>query len=205
MSSYSLHLAKENEHVIKGLDCRMWFKGQCRGLRRLGVKETILEGLLVGQGLNLLVIIEGFSRPLAKEKDLFKHINSGLADSGLKGNSILLQVIVAVLVLVLISDGRFVRVLAPVTPSLSTCHEGLKLSARHQHCPPGLGAQSIGIFPSPPPRIWDILPLRGSSPVKLDNVSCQSVVQQSSRVNGPWSVPAVARRSSQRGSDELNL
>ncbi len=65
MSSYSPHLAKENEHVIKGLGCRMWFKGQCWGLRRLGVKETILEGLLVGQGLNLLVIVEGFRCPLA--------------------------------------------------------------------------------------------------------------------------------------------
>jgi hypothetical protein len=83
----------------------MRFKGQCRGLRRLGVKETILEGLLVGHGLNLLVIIEGFSHPLAKEKDSLKHINSGLADPGLKGNSILLQVILAVFVLVLISGG----------------------------------------------------------------------------------------------------
>ncbi len=130
-----------------------------------------------GQGLNLLVIVEGFSRPLAKEKDLLKHINSSLADPGLKGNSILLRVIVAVFVLVLIPDGQFVRVLAPVTPSLSTCLEGLKLSARHQHFPPGLGAQSIGSSPSPPPRIWDILPFRGSSPVKLDDVSCQSVVR----------------------------
>ena len=105
MSSYSPHLAKENEHVIKGLGCQMQFKGQCRGLRRLGVKETILKGLLVGQDLNLLVILEGFSRPLAKEKDLLKHINSGLADPGLEGNSILLQVIIAIFVLVLISDG----------------------------------------------------------------------------------------------------
>jgi hypothetical protein len=129
----------------------MQFKGQCRGLRRLGVKETILEGLLVGQGLSLLVIIEGFSRPLAKEKDLLKHINSGLADPGLKGNSILLLVIIAVFVLIIISDGRFIRVLALVMPSLSTCLEGLKLSTRHQHFLPDLGAQSIGISPSPHP------------------------------------------------------
>ncbi len=182
----------------------MWFKGQCRVLRWLGVKETIHEGLLVGQGLNLLVIIEGFSRPLAKEKDLLKHINSGLADPGLEGNSILSQVIVAVFVLVLISEGQFVRVFAPVMLSLSMCLKGLKLSTRHQHFPPGLGAQSIGISPSPPPRIRDILPLQGSSPVKLDNVSHQSVVRRLSRVNGPWSVPVVVRRFSQRGSDELN-
>jgi hypothetical protein len=101
MSSYSPHLAKENEHVIKGLGCRMRFKGQCWGLRRLGVKETILEDLLVGQGLNLLV----FSPPLAKEKDSLKHINSGLAYPGLEGNSILSRVIITVFVLVLISDG----------------------------------------------------------------------------------------------------
>ncbi len=55
MSSYPPHLAKENEHVIKGLGCRMRFKGCCRGLRQLGVKETILEGLLVSQGLNFVI------------------------------------------------------------------------------------------------------------------------------------------------------
>ncbi len=55
MSSYPPHLAKKNEHVIKGLGRQMWFKGRCRGLRRLGVKETILEGLLVSQGLNLII------------------------------------------------------------------------------------------------------------------------------------------------------
>jgi hypothetical protein len=52
-----------------------------------------------------LVVVEGFHHPLAKEKDLLKHINSGLVDPGLKGNNILLQVIIAVFILVLISDG----------------------------------------------------------------------------------------------------
>jgi hypothetical protein len=52
-----------------------------------------------------LVVIEGFHRPLAKEKDSLKHINSSLADPGLEGNSILLQVIVAVFVIILILDG----------------------------------------------------------------------------------------------------
>ena len=42
MSCYPPDLAKENEHVIKSLDRRMRFKGRCQGLRRLGVKETIL-------------------------------------------------------------------------------------------------------------------------------------------------------------------
>jgi hypothetical protein len=113
-----------------------------------GVQLTVWSEVLM-----VWVNVEGFSRPLAKEKDLLKHINSGLVDPGLEGNSILLQVIVAVVVLVLISDGQFVRVLTPVTPSLSTCLEGLKLSTRHQHFPPGLGARSIGISSSPLPQI----------------------------------------------------
>ncbi len=55
MSGYPPHLAKENEHVIEGLGRRMQFKGHCRGLRRLSVKETILEGLLIGQGLDFII------------------------------------------------------------------------------------------------------------------------------------------------------
>ncbi len=55
MSGYPLHLAKENEHVIKGLGRRMRFKGLCRGLRWLGVKETILKGLLISRGLNFAI------------------------------------------------------------------------------------------------------------------------------------------------------
>ncbi len=39
MSGYPPHLAKENEHVIKGLGRQMWFEGPCRGLRQLGVEE----------------------------------------------------------------------------------------------------------------------------------------------------------------------
>ena len=55
MARYPPHLAKENEHVIKGLGRQMRFKGRCRGLSLLGVKETILEGLLVSQGLNFVI------------------------------------------------------------------------------------------------------------------------------------------------------
>ncbi len=90
------------------------------------------------QSRHHLVIVEGFHHPLAKKKDLLEHANSGLADPSLKGNSILSRVIIAVFVFVLISDGRFVRVNAPIMPSLLMCFEGLKLSARHQHFPPGL-------------------------------------------------------------------
>jgi hypothetical protein len=146
MSSYSLHFSKENEHVIKGLGCRMRFKGQCWGLRRLGVKETILEGLLVGQGLNLLVIVEGFSRSLAEEKDTLEHVNCGRADPGLKGSRLLMRVIfIFVFVLGLVTDGLFIRVNAPVKPSLSMSFEGFKLSARHQPFMKDLRARSEGI------------------------------------------------------------
>ncbi len=55
MSSYSLHLPKNNEHVGESLGCQMRLEGHGRGLRRLGVKEVILEGLLVSQGLNLVI------------------------------------------------------------------------------------------------------------------------------------------------------
>jgi hypothetical protein len=97
------------------------------------------------QSRHHLVVVEGLRRSLAEKKDTLEHVNCGCADSGLEGNSNLLQVIVAVFVLVLISDSRFVRVHAPVTPSLLTSLERFKLSARHQHFLLGLGAQSIGI------------------------------------------------------------
>jgi hypothetical protein len=55
MSSYSPHLANKNKHVGKSLSCRMRVKGHGQGLRWLGVKEVILEGLLDSQGLNLVI------------------------------------------------------------------------------------------------------------------------------------------------------
>ncbi len=55
MSCYSPHLAKKNEHVGESLSSQMQVKGHGRGLRRLGVKETILEGLLISQSLNFVI------------------------------------------------------------------------------------------------------------------------------------------------------
>jgi hypothetical protein len=55
MSSYSPHLAKKNKRVGESLSCQMRIKGHGRGLRWLGVKKVILEGLLVSQGLNLVI------------------------------------------------------------------------------------------------------------------------------------------------------
>ncbi len=54
MPHYPLHLAKENEHVGKCLSCQLRVKGHGRGLGLLGVKEDILEGLLIGQGLDVI-------------------------------------------------------------------------------------------------------------------------------------------------------
>ncbi len=33
----------------------MWVEGHGQGLRRLGVKEVILEGLLIGQGFDFFI------------------------------------------------------------------------------------------------------------------------------------------------------
>jgi len=54
MLSYPTHCAEENKHVGKCLGCRLWVKGHDRGLGLLGVKEAILEGLLIGQGLDVI-------------------------------------------------------------------------------------------------------------------------------------------------------
>jgi hypothetical protein len=67
--------------------------------------DVVGEVLEYIQSHHHLIVVEGFHRPLAKEKDSLKHINSGLVDPGLEKNSILLRVIVPVFVLVLISDG----------------------------------------------------------------------------------------------------
>ncbi len=80
------------------------------------------------QGCNHLVIIEGFCCSLAEKIDLLEHVNGGLADSIFEGSSFLLRVI---FIFVFVLDGRFVRVNAPVMPSLSTLFEGFKLSAKH--------------------------------------------------------------------------
>jgi hypothetical protein len=80
------------------------------------------------QGCNHLVIVEGFRRSLAEKKDSLEHVNGGLVDPSLEGSSFLLWVI---FIFVFVLDGQFVRVNAPVMPSLSTLFEGFKLSARH--------------------------------------------------------------------------
>jgi hypothetical protein len=56
---YPPHLAKENEHVGRCLSCRLQVKGHSRGLGLLGVKEVILEGLLIGQSLDVIPVCIG--------------------------------------------------------------------------------------------------------------------------------------------------
>ncbi len=64
-------------------------------------------------------------------------------------------IFIFIFVLGLVSDGLFIRVNAPVTPSLSTSFEGFKLSTRHQPFMKGLQALSEGIsFPHPGRLLW---------------------------------------------------
>jgi hypothetical protein len=165
--------------------------------------DVISEVLEYIQGRNHLVIVEGFRYSWAEKKDLLEHVNGGLTDPSLEGSSFLLRVIFIV-IFVFILDGRFVSVNTPVTPSLLTLFEGSLLNTRHQPFLQGLRARSKGISSPSPRRHWWFSNCRGSSPVRLDNVSCQSVVRWLSWVKGLLSVPAVTWRSSQRGSGKLN-
>ncbi len=62
MPCYPTHLAKENEHVGECLSCQLRVKGHSQGLWLLGVKEVILKGFLIGQGLD---VIPGHVSPVA--------------------------------------------------------------------------------------------------------------------------------------------
>ncbi len=101
------------------------------------------------QGCNHLFIIEGFRCSLAEKKDSLEHVNGGRADPSLKGSSFLLRVI-----FVFVLDSQFVRVNAPVMPSLSTSFKGFKLSARHQPFLQGPRARSEGISSPHPWQLW---------------------------------------------------
>jgi hypothetical protein len=173
--------------------------------------DVISEVLEHIQSRHHLVIVEGFCHSLAEEKDMLEHVNCGRADLCLEKSRFLLRVIfIFIFVLGLVTDDLLIRVNAPVTLSLLTSFKGFKLSARHQPFMKGLQALSEGIsFPSPRRRRRWSSHCRWSSPVRLDDVSCQSVdcamvvAGQWSVARGPWSVPAVVQRSSQRGSDKL--
>ncbi len=118
--------------------------------------DVVGEVLEYIQSHHHLVIVEGFRRSLAEKKNTLEHVNCGRADPGLEGSRFLMQVIfIFIFVLGLVSDGLFIRVNAPVTPSLSTLFKGFKLSARHQPFMKGLRVLSEGIsFPRPGQLLW---------------------------------------------------
>jgi hypothetical protein len=138
-----------------------------------------------------LVVVEGFRRPLAEKKDSLEHVSGGRADPGLEGRNFHSQGIVAVFVLVLILDSRFIRVLALVTPSLLTSFAGFILSTRHQHFLPGLGAQASSPRPG---QLIRSSHCRWSSPVRSDDVSHQSV-DRATVVAGQWSMIRAGGRA----------
>ncbi len=57
------------------------------------------------QSCHHLVVVEGFRHSLAEKKDSLEHVSGGCADPSLEGSNFHLRGIVAVFVLVLISDG----------------------------------------------------------------------------------------------------
>jgi hypothetical protein len=89
--------------------------------------DVIGEVLEYIQSPHHLVVVEGFRRSLAEKKNMLEHVKCGRADPGLKGSRFLMRVIfIFIFVLGLVSDGLFIRVNAPVMPSLSTFVQGLQ-------------------------------------------------------------------------------
>jgi hypothetical protein len=94
------------------------------------VVSEVLECIQCGDHL---VIVEGFCCSLAEEKDSLEHVHSGLVDSCLEESQFLLRVTcIFSIVVVVIFDGQFVGVNAPLALRLSASFQGFKLSAWHQ-------------------------------------------------------------------------
>jgi hypothetical protein len=147
-----------------------------------------------------LVVIEGFRRSLAEEKDSFEHVHSGLADSCLEESRFPLRVtcIFSVIVIV-VFDRRFIRVNAHITPHLSDSFQGFKLSARHQ--------SFLHVLRAHPPSCH----CKALSQVNVERrkSSVGQLCNRLSKVDGcaighRGSVLAVAQQSSQCGSNKLN-
>ncbi len=93
-----------------------------------------------------LIIVEGFCRSLAEEKDSFEDVHSGLADSCLEESWFPLRVTcIFSIVVIVVFDGRLVRVNALLAPRLSMSFQGFKLSMRHQPFLQVLRVQPQGI------------------------------------------------------------
>jgi hypothetical protein len=150
------------------------------------------------QGHNHLVIVEGFRRSLAEKKDSLEHVNGGLAVPCLEESSFLFRVIsIVTVIFVFVLDGRFVRVntslvLVLLFPGLQTDREASASLA---------GSEGVSYMVSLP-RAPVVLPLPGVKSGQVEQ--CKLSVGHAMVVAGQWSVPAVARRSSQHGSGKLN-
>ncbi len=112
--------------------------------------DVVSEVLECIQCCDHLVIVEGFHRSLAEEKDSFEHVHSGLMDSCLKESQFPLRVTYFFsIIVIVIFDGRFVRVNALITLRLSMYFQSFKLSARHQPFLQALRAHPKGYSPPP--------------------------------------------------------
>ncbi len=97
------------------------------------LNDVVSEALECIQCSDHLVIVEGFCYSLAEEKDSLEHVHSGVRDSCLKESRFPLRVTcIFSIVVVVIVDGRFVGVNAPLASCLLASFQGFRLSARHQ-------------------------------------------------------------------------
>jgi hypothetical protein len=104
--------------------------------------DVVGEVLKYIKGGDQLVIVEGFCRSLAKEKDSLEHVNCVLKNSFLNKGRVPLRVFCffSVVIVIIIFDSSFVKVDVPLTLRLATGFQGFKLSARHQPFLQGLRA-----------------------------------------------------------------
>jgi hypothetical protein len=109
---------------------------------------NIRDGIIIEiskdiEGCGHLVILEGFSCPLAKKKNASEYVNRVLVQIDLK-DALFMRVVLVFLLFVLIVTialvSLFVRGNAPVTLGLATGFKDVILRARHHNFSPGLDA-----------------------------------------------------------------
>ena len=112
--------------------------------------DVVSEVLECIHRCDYLVVVEGFYRSLAEKKDSLEHVHSGIANSCLKESRFPLRVtFIFSIIVIVIFDGRFVRVNALITLRLSMYFQSFKLSARHQPFLQALRAHPKGYSPPP--------------------------------------------------------
>ncbi len=112
--------------------------------------DVVSEGLECIQCGDHLVIVESFFCSLAEEKDFLEYVHSGLTDSCLEESRFPLRVTcIFSIIVIVVFNGQFIGVNAPLAPRLSMSFQGFKLSVRHQPFLQVLRVQPQGIsFPS---------------------------------------------------------